>query len=239
MNKFIVIFLFLFGFGQPSTAQEALNMQAWVFRYIEINVPSRQLFVKENGQILKSYPVGLGMSKAFMTPIGTFKITNKDTNPGWAHPLTGEKILPGPKNPLGSRWMGFYNSADGSSYGIHGTNKPESIGKFVSHGCVRMLTKDAEELFEMVSVGTSVVIKYDRVALQQDNNSLLLTIYPDPYGLKPLSVDEIVESVEKVAPNVTLNKAWIAKLLEHKTLTEVTKVVGYFHEEASKVASNQ
>jgi hypothetical protein len=43
-------------------------------------------------------------------------------------------------------------------YGIHGTNAPESIGHAASHGCIRMRTRDAEELFELVRAGDSVEI---------------------------------------------------------------------------------
>ena len=41
---------------------------------------------------------------------------------------------------------------------IHGTNKPESIGKFASYGCIRMLNQDITDLFERVDVGTQVVV---------------------------------------------------------------------------------
>ena len=43
-------------------------------------------------------------------------------------------------------------------YGIHGTDKPWSIGQAVSHGCVRMYNQDAEELYGKVPVGTPVRI---------------------------------------------------------------------------------
>lgn len=46
----------------------------------------------------------------------------------------------------------------GDGYGIHGTNKPETVGQAVSHGCVRMRNEDIERLFEMVPVGTPVYI---------------------------------------------------------------------------------
>jgi len=47
-------------------------------------------------------------------------------------------------------------------YGIHGTNVPESIGHAASHGCIRMRTRDAEELFELVRAGDSVEITRGR-----------------------------------------------------------------------------
>ena len=46
----------------------------------------------------------------------------------------------------------------GDGYGIHGTNKPETVGQAVSHGCVRMRNEDIERLFELVPVGTPVYI---------------------------------------------------------------------------------
>ena len=46
----------------------------------------------------------------------------------------------------------------GGEYAIHGTNKPESIGKFASYGCIRMLNQDITDLFERVTVGTQDVV---------------------------------------------------------------------------------
>ena len=46
----------------------------------------------------------------------------------------------------------------GGEYAIHGTNRPESIGKFASYGCIRMLNDDITDLFERVNVGTQVVV---------------------------------------------------------------------------------
>ena len=46
----------------------------------------------------------------------------------------------------------------GGKYAIHGTNRPESIGKFASYGCIRMLNDDITDLFERVNVGTQVVV---------------------------------------------------------------------------------
>ena len=74
-----------------------------------------------------------------LTPTGTFTIVNKAVNPG---------------GPFGARWMVLSKP----HYGIHGTNKPSSIGKTVSHGCVRMYNKDVIELFNLVPIGTTVKI---------------------------------------------------------------------------------
>jgi len=70
----------------------------------------------------------------------------------WAKNL--DPIPPGPKNPLGTRWMGL--SVPG--VGIHGTPNPASVGYSISHGCIRMKKRDAESLFRLVRVGTRVWI---------------------------------------------------------------------------------
>jgi lipoprotein-anchoring transpeptidase ErfK/SrfK len=110
------------------------------------------LTLKSNGEIFKTYSVSTG--KNMTTPIGTFKIINKIVNPPW-FPL-GKKMVPAgdPNNVLGSRWLGISSP----SYGIHGTTDPESIGKNVTEGCIRMRNQDVEELYAIVPEGTEVVI---------------------------------------------------------------------------------
>jgi lipoprotein-anchoring transpeptidase ErfK/SrfK len=109
------------------------------------------LILKADGEVLKTYTVSTGSADS--TPAGTFKITTKVVNPPWYTP--GAVIPPGsPKNILGSRWLGI--SKEG--YGIHGTTDPQSIGKNVTAGCVRMRNSDVEELYMIVPEGTEVII---------------------------------------------------------------------------------
>jgi lipoprotein-anchoring transpeptidase ErfK/SrfK len=70
-------------------------------------------------------------------------------------------VAPGKDNPLGDRWMGLSQKG----YGIHGTNVQSSVGKSVSHGCIRMRKSDIEELFELVDVGATVELHRDRPAI--------------------------------------------------------------------------
>jgi len=66
-------------------------------------------------------------------------------------------LKPGdPNNPLGSRWIGF--GEGGNGLGIHGTNEPDSIGKRVSLGCIRMLNADAELLYDCLIRGAEIEI---------------------------------------------------------------------------------
>jgi hypothetical protein len=105
-------------------------------------------------------------------------------NPTYHH--NGKTVLPGPGNPVGTRWMGL--SIRG--YGIHGTNEPKSIGKAASHGCIRMAKADLEEFYELVAVG-------DTVELVGERNEETAQLFGD--GQNPAAV------AQPCAPNQTAN----------------------------------
>ncbi len=105
---------------------------------ITVNTGAHTLTLFRDGTVYKTYKVAVGKPST-PTPKGTFKIVNRSINPG---------------GPFGVRWLGL--SAPG--YGIHGTNDPSSIGKSVSHGCIRMYNNDVLELANLVPIGTSVKI---------------------------------------------------------------------------------
>ena len=121
-------------------------------RRIVVSIPDKKLVLVEGERVLRIFDVAVGKAST-PTPQGKFAIINRVPNPTWYGP--SGTVAPGQNNPLGSRWMGL--SAKG--YGIHGTNVPSSIGKAASHGCVRMRRQDLEELFEMVTVGTTVELQ--------------------------------------------------------------------------------
>ena len=121
-------------------------------RRIVVSIPDRKLVLLEGDRVLRTYDVAVGKAST-PTPEGKFAIINRVPNPTYY--ASSGTVAPGKGNPLGSRWMGL--SAKG--YGIHGTNVPSSIGKAASHGCVRMRKQDLEELFEMVTVGTTVELQ--------------------------------------------------------------------------------
>ncbi len=106
---------------------------------INIELSSHRLLLKYGGIIKKIYPVAIG-KKSTPTPIGNHKILKKIKNPGGV---------------LGTRWMQFTKRV----HGIHGTNKPWLIGQSVSNGCVRMYNNNVEELYDLVKIGTAVIIK--------------------------------------------------------------------------------
>lgn len=124
-------------------------------RLILVSIPDRKLALIDDGKVIGIFPVAVG-KESTPSPEGTFVIKTRLANPTYYH--KGNVVAPGPKNPLGSRWMGLSEKG----YGIHGTNAPRSIGKAASHGCIRMAKKDLEELFPLVKVGDTVQIRGER-----------------------------------------------------------------------------
>jgi lipoprotein-anchoring transpeptidase ErfK/SrfK len=123
--------------------------------WLEINRIARQVTLYRGQTRVKSYPVAVGRV-GWETPVGHFRVFQMVADPEWKHPVTGKIFRAGdPKNQLGQYWIGF--STKGKALvGFHGTPNPKSIGKAISHGCVRMFDKDIEELFEEIEVGTPV-----------------------------------------------------------------------------------
>lgn len=117
-----------------------------------VDLSDFELTVYAHGYYVKKYTVGIGRDGG--TPVGRFKVLDKVVNPQYTDP--DGKVISGddPANPLGERWMSI-----GNSYGIHGTIDPESIGKAESRGCVRMLSEDVAELYDLLTVGSEVIIQ--------------------------------------------------------------------------------
>lgn len=118
---------------------------------LKSGLPASQSAGQAGEEVFKAYPVSTGANNS--TPVGNFKITSKIIDPPWFS--GGKAILPGdPKNILGSRWMGISLK----SYGIHGTIDDASIGIQCTQGCIRMHNRDVEQLYDIVPLGTEVVI---------------------------------------------------------------------------------
>jgi L,D-transpeptidase ErfK/SrfK len=106
---------------------------------ITIDLVARRLFLQQHGRTVRIFPVAVG-SPETPTPAGRWVIVQKQLNPG---------------GPFGARWMRL--SIPWGGYGIHGTDDPESVGKAVSHGCIRMRQQDLEWLYDQVPLGTLVI----------------------------------------------------------------------------------
>ena len=123
---------------------------------IIVNTKKNTLNYYVNYTLLKKFRCATGKAST-PTPQRKTTIVNKIKN----RPFYKTGIPGGdPRNPLGKRWMGLnIDGTQGSTYGIHGNNNEKSIGKNVSHGCIRMHNSEVEWLFDQVPLGTVVLIK--------------------------------------------------------------------------------
>ena len=161
-------------------------------RWILINIPARSLRLYDKDKCVAMYPVGIGTVNT-KTPVGYFKVVEKVVNPTWTDPDDLKVVIPsGENNPLGYRWLGI-----GGNYGIHGTNRPESVGHYVSNGCVRMVEADVEKVFDKVEVGTPVQIIYNCLVIDKTfDNRIAYYIYPDGYNVQKLTVDFVKQGLK-------------------------------------------
>ena len=134
-------------------AQE--NNSSRVARRIVVSIPDRKLAVLEGERIVRIFDTAVGAPKS-PSPTGVYQIVNSIADPTWY--TKGKVVPPGKCNPLGTRWLGLSRKG----YGIHGTNRPDSIGHNASHGCIRMRNREVEELFKMVAVGDQVELYDER-----------------------------------------------------------------------------
>lgn len=122
---------------------------------------------------VKSYMVGLGKvgEGGNPTPTGKWrvksaKVGGKLIRPPWPHPVSGKLIYhEDPDYPLGDRWIGL-DGIEGQAlgktgFGIHGTNEPDSVGKYSSEGCIRLKNEEVIEFYKMVMTGLTEVMVVD------------------------------------------------------------------------------
>jgi lipoprotein-anchoring transpeptidase ErfK/SrfK len=128
---------------------------------VVVKTSERSLYyVLGNGKAVR-YPVGVGMAGKQWT--GTSMITGMHLKPAWSPPAEVKRDKPSipnliaggsPRNPMGAAAL----TLSGGQYAIHGTNVPDSIGGFVSYGCIRMYNADVLDLYSRVNFGTTVVV---------------------------------------------------------------------------------
>ena len=140
----IIIILFS---KQNNNFLKTLNNESESNYKIIINTYNRELVVYKNEEFYKKYPVAIGKSTT-KSPVGEWAIISKSKNWGGG---------------FGTRWLGL--NVPWGIYGIHGTNKPNSIGRAASHGCIRMHNKNVEELFEIIPLKTRVDIIGERIPI--------------------------------------------------------------------------
>ncbi len=129
---------------------------------IVVKTSERRLYYVIDEQRALRFPVGVGRSGKAWT--GIARIEGKYVRPAWEAPDEIRrdnprlpKVIPGgaANNPMGVAAL----TMRGGEYAIHGTNRPDSIGHFVSYGCIRMYNRDIVKLFRLVAVGAPVVVE--------------------------------------------------------------------------------
>ena len=124
---------------------------------IVVKTNERRLYFVIDPYRALRFPVGVGKSGKRWT--GVARVEGKYIRPAWQAPpdLGGGPVIPGgaPNNPMGEAALTLRNG----EYAIHGTNRPQSIGGFVSNGCIRMHNRDIRELYQLVQVGTPVIVQ--------------------------------------------------------------------------------
>ncbi|PLR76419.1 L,D-transpeptidase [Bacillus sp. V3-13] len=123
--------------------------------FVIVNKKTNQVALIDDNRVQTVISAATGKNED-QTPEGFFTVTVKAVNPYYR-----KKDIPGghPENPLGTRWIGFdAEDTDGRIYGIHGTNDPSSIGKYISQGCIRLQNEAVESLYDYIPVGTRILV---------------------------------------------------------------------------------
>jgi lipoprotein-anchoring transpeptidase ErfK/SrfK len=152
---------------------------------IIVSFGDRKLYlVTAPGEAL-SYPIAVPKEKARWE--GKISVTSKRENPSWT-PTPSMRAenprlpmwVPGghPMNPLGQRAL-YLGS---STYRIHGTDAPWTIGSAASAGCVRMYNKDVADLYPRVTVGTAVLVTWEKYEATADDK-IAVPAAPAPVAL--------------------------------------------------------
>lgn len=187
---------------------------------IVINLPEMRLYYFAPGGEVISHAIGVG-EEGWGTPKGSTAIVRKQANPAWYPPASIRKespdlpsmVPPGPDNPLGEHalYLGW------NAYLIHGTNKPDGVGRRVSHGCIRMYPEGIADMFRRVGPGTTVTVVDQPVKLGWRDGDLYLEVHHtlgnanalearEPFEPEPLP--DLHQKVRKAAGAAAANVDW-------------------------------
>jgi L,D-transpeptidase ErfK/SrfK len=171
---------------------------------IVIDLAVRTLYWFQHGTLVARFPVGVGRTD-WGTPPGRYRIVGRREDPEWRVPVSiqkemrarGEPVVsvvpPGPDNPLGKYWIQL--SAPG--YGLHGTNAPASVGKYASHGCMRLLPEHVERLYREARDGTPVEIVYEPVKLARDRlGTIYVEVHQDVMSGRATDLPAVLDTIE-------------------------------------------
>lgn len=188
---------------------------------IVINLAELRLyFYPQDESETRSFPIGVGRA-GWRTPEGRTRVDMKAIHPVWV-PTPSERAenpdLPlsvpaGPDNPMGDYvlYLGW------RGYAIHGTNRPYSIGRRDSHGCIRLYPEDIAWLFARVGVGTPVTVVDQRLKAGWSGGELFLEVHSGQAGAdalesgqtpEPIAESEVEASLTAVAGSEAARINW-------------------------------
>lgn len=198
---------------------------------LTLNLPEMRIYhfrpLQNGKKEVTSYPVSIGRMD-WKTPLGTTRIIRKQKNPAWHPPDSvrqeaadaGEEVPdmvpPGPENPLGA----FALRLNLPGYLLHGTNKPYGVGMRVTHGCVRLLPEDIEDLFGRVEVGTEVHLVNQPVKLGWEQGTLYLEVHPPMEEDSAAQVDLLQYALELIYQELELRPATLLGREIRRAVTE-------------------
>lgn len=150
--------------GGAADAPKAESSPAPMPISIKVDTRSNMLAVYDGGRLIAAYPVTIGAGRT-ESPVGEWKVKGVAKMPNFRHDekmlKEGERsddfhmLAPGPNNPVGVMWIALNKRG----IGLHGTDDPDSIGRSVSHGCVRLANWDIVRLAAKVKTGVPVSIQ--------------------------------------------------------------------------------
>ncbi|MFD0712819.1 stalk domain-containing protein [Paenibacillus sp. GCM10027626] len=173
-RKCVMLACALFFAGAVAVADHAgAQAKSEPNQLIVVNKKTNQLAFFEDGKLQRTFKVATGKTSD-LTPDGKHKIVNKIKN----RPYYKDKIPGGdPRNPLGDRWIGLdIYGTKGTTYAIHGNNNANSIGKYVSAGCIRMYNDEVHWLFDQIKVNSYAVVTSSDLSFEKiaENNGYVL-----------------------------------------------------------------
>ncbi len=196
---------------------------------IVINLAEQRMyFYPAEKHSIVTEPVGIGRQGQWKTPLGITKVTKKQTDPVW-HPTANVRIeaakngtpIPwqfkaGPNNPLGKHVLRL----GWSTYLIHGTNHPETVGGRVSAGCIRMLPEGIANLYPQVEVGTKVTVVNQPYKIGWLDNKLYFEAHKPFEQSKEKVKEAMLDIVNLISNEISDKEAWVNWQLVRKYAKE-------------------
>jgi lipoprotein-anchoring transpeptidase ErfK/SrfK len=159
---FVLIWALLAAAVAHSATRDVVGFSGFAPGTIVVKTDQRRLYYVIDEQHALRFPVGVGRAGKGWT--GRAQVEGKYVLPAWSPPEEIRRehpdlpqVIPGGavNNPMGAAAL----TLRGDEYAIHGTNRPQSIGGFVSYGCIRMYNRDIRKLYSLVDIGTPVIVE--------------------------------------------------------------------------------